>query len=107
MLMALHPFIQERAQEEIDSNFGRVPRVSEVYRLPYLLAVFKEVMRYAPVANLGMHSIHTLSLSLSLSPSLTTSSSPASSHSSRHLCGISHSGGINRGAKRLGDITRP
>ncbi|KAJ7936986.1 cytochrome P450 [Mycena leptocephala] len=54
MLMALHPFIQERAQEEIDSNFGRVPRVSEVYRLPYLLAVFKEVMRYAPVANLAL-----------------------------------------------------
>ncbi|KAF7369534.1 Cytochrome P450 [Mycena venus] len=54
MLMALHPSVQERAQCEIDSILGRVPRLSDVYRLPYLLAVLKEVMRYAPVANLAL-----------------------------------------------------
>jgi hypothetical protein len=53
MLMALHPSVQERARHEIDSTIGRVPRMSELYRLPYLLAVLKEVMRYAPVGNLG------------------------------------------------------
>ncbi|KAJ6592884.1 cytochrome P450 [Mycena capillaripes] len=54
MLMALHPSVQERVQHEIDSVLGRVPRVADVYRLPYLLAVLKEVMRYAPVANLAL-----------------------------------------------------
>jgi hypothetical protein len=55
MLMALHPSVQHRARDEIDSivGLGRVPRVADVGRLPYLLAVSKEVMRYAPVANLG------------------------------------------------------
>ncbi|KAJ6582360.1 cytochrome P450 [Mycena capillaripes] len=54
MIMALHPSVQERARHEIDSTIGRVPRMSEVYRLPYLLAVLKEVMRYAPVGNLAL-----------------------------------------------------
>ncbi|KAJ7859776.1 cytochrome P450 [Mycena olivaceomarginata] len=56
MLMALHPSVQHRARDEIDSivGLGRVPRVADVGRLPYLLAVSKEVMRYAPVANLAL-----------------------------------------------------
>lgn len=53
MLMALHPAIQERAQAEIDSTASGAPRMPDIARLPYLLAVLKEVMRYAPVANLG------------------------------------------------------
>ncbi|KAJ7710621.1 cytochrome P450 [Mycena rosella] len=54
MLMALHPVVQERAQAEIDSVLGGAPRVADVSRLPYLLAVMKEVMRYAPVANMAL-----------------------------------------------------
>ncbi|KAJ7030325.1 cytochrome P450 [Mycena alexandri] len=54
MLMALHPSAQKRAQQEIGSIIGRVPRMVDVHRLPYLLAILKEVMRYAPVANLAL-----------------------------------------------------
>lgn len=57
MLMALHPSAQKRAQQEIGSIIGRVPRMVDVHRLPYLLAILKEVMRYAPVANLGTISL--------------------------------------------------
>ncbi|KAJ7723729.1 cytochrome P450 [Mycena maculata] len=54
MLMALHPAVQKRAQAEIDSITSGIPQFADVYRLPYLLAVLKEVMRYAPVANLAL-----------------------------------------------------
>ncbi|KAJ7708621.1 cytochrome P450 [Mycena metata] len=54
MLMALHPSVQNRTQQEIDSIIGRAPRMTDVHRLPYLLTILKEVMRYAPVANLAL-----------------------------------------------------
>ncbi|KAJ6500993.1 cytochrome P450 [Mycena vulgaris] len=54
MLMALHPAIQAQAQAEIDSITSGGPRVSDLSRLPYLTAVMKEVMRYAPVANMAL-----------------------------------------------------
>ncbi|KAK7054002.1 cytochrome P450 [Favolaschia claudopus] len=54
MLMALHPTIQDQARDEIDANIGRLPRVSDLDRLPFLRAVLKEVMRFAPVGNLAL-----------------------------------------------------
>ncbi|KAK7062271.1 cytochrome P450 [Favolaschia claudopus] len=54
MLMALHPSIQFQARDEIDANIGRLPRVSDLDRLPLLRAILKEVMRFAPVGNLAL-----------------------------------------------------
>ncbi|KAJ7464867.1 cytochrome P450 [Mycena galericulata] len=54
MLMALHPDIQGRVHAEIDSTTTQAPCMEAVYRYPYLLAVLKEVMRYAPVGNLAL-----------------------------------------------------
>lgn len=57
LLMALHPSVQRRAQAEIDDLVGsqESPRTRDVKALSrgYLLAVLKEILRYAPVANLG------------------------------------------------------
>lgn len=81
--MALHPDVQQKAQAEInticdyepyssynqDLDLGTIdtddefylPLLADLDRLPYLLAIMKEVLRYAPVANLGesnLKSIH-------------------------------------------------
>ncbi|KAF5318740.1 hypothetical protein D9619_011049 [Psilocybe cf. subviscida] len=76
LLMALHPDVQRKAQEEINAvcNHGlessnnedwdvdaqdaydesRMPHLANLEKLPYLLAIMKEVLRYAPVANLAL-----------------------------------------------------
>ncbi|KAF8056530.1 cytochrome P450 [Lyophyllum atratum] len=56
MLMALHPAVHAKLQEELDRVVGRdhVPHPSELGKLHYLTAVMKEVLRYAPVANLAL-----------------------------------------------------
>ncbi|KAJ6617622.1 cytochrome P450 [Mycena sp. CBHHK59/15] len=54
LLIALHPSVQQRAQAEIASAIPGSPGVVDAQRLPYLLAVLKEVLRYAPVANLAL-----------------------------------------------------
>ena len=53
--MAVHPEVQNNLQAEIDTVVGRehLPHPSHVTRLPYLLAVMKEVLRFAPVVNLA------------------------------------------------------
>jgi len=63
--MAIHPEVQQRAQKELDSFFKDSPStrsdaVSFSYvpmeafeQLQYLRAVLKEVLRFAPVANIG------------------------------------------------------
>lgn len=55
LLMATHPEIQRRAQTELDDTVGleNLPHASDLGRLVYLNAVLKEVLRYAPIANLG------------------------------------------------------
>jgi len=55
LLMALHPDIQRRAQAEIDEVVGkdRLPTTADQVSLPYVSAVVKEVLRFAPVAPLG------------------------------------------------------
>lgn len=59
MLMALHQDVQRRAQLEIhevmqahDRTDG-MPRASDLGELKYLVAVLKEVLRYAPISNMG------------------------------------------------------
>lgn len=54
-LMALYPEVQRKAQREVDMLSGRdqLPRASHIVDYQYMRAVLKEVLRYAPVANLG------------------------------------------------------
>jgi hypothetical protein len=58
-MMALHPDIQRRAQAEIDEVIGKnkLPTASDRECLPYVSAVIKEVLRFAPVARLGEISV--------------------------------------------------
>ncbi|KIK64003.1 hypothetical protein GYMLUDRAFT_161640 [Collybiopsis luxurians FD-317 M1] len=55
LLMALHPEVQKQAQREIDDlcGPGKEPSLSDLHSLSYLSALYKEVLRYAPVSNLG------------------------------------------------------
>jgi len=53
--MTLYPDVQRRAQAEIDEVVGnhRLPTLADKEHLPYVCAVVKEVLRFAPVARLG------------------------------------------------------
>jgi cytochrome P450 len=53
---AKFPEVQRRAQEEVDSVVGtdRLPSLSDRPKLPYVQAVIKEVLRWAPVVNIGL-----------------------------------------------------
>ena len=52
LAMVLHPDAQARAQEELDTVLGnkRLPEFDDLPSLPYLQAVFREVLRWHPVA---------------------------------------------------------
>ncbi|KAJ7031601.1 cytochrome P450 [Mycena alexandri] len=57
LLMSTHPEIQKEAQDEIDRVIGRdqrLPTLEDQKALPYVSAVLKEVLRWAPVAPLGL-----------------------------------------------------
>lgn len=57
LLMAVHPAVQKKAQAEIDDiteGRARQPGCADKAGVVYLIAVMKEVLRYAPVANIGM-----------------------------------------------------
>ncbi|KAJ7177912.1 cytochrome P450 [Mycena filopes] len=57
LLMSTHPEVQKEAQEEIDRIIGRDQRLltlEDQKALPYVSAVLKEVLRWAPVAPLGL-----------------------------------------------------
>ncbi|KJA17691.1 hypothetical protein HYPSUDRAFT_146170 [Hypholoma sublateritium FD-334 SS-4] len=51
-----HPEVQSKAQEEIDRvvGNGRLPDFSDRSELPYIDAILKEVLRWNPVAPLGL-----------------------------------------------------
>ncbi|TFK41710.1 cytochrome P450 [Crucibulum laeve] len=55
-LMALHPEVQRKAQIEIDDIIGvdQLPDPPKLGKLPYLAAVLKEVLRFAPVGNIAL-----------------------------------------------------
>ncbi|KAF8872237.1 cytochrome P450 [Infundibulicybe gibba] len=54
--MATNPDVQRKAQSEIDMVIGngRLPEPSDRPSLPYIEALYREVMRWHPVAPLGM-----------------------------------------------------
>ena len=54
--MCTHPLAQLAAQAELDSVLGneRLPSISDRARLPYVDAIVKEVLRWAPVGPLSM-----------------------------------------------------
>ena len=56
LTMTLFPEVQRKAQEEIDTVIGtdRLPVLADRDNLPYVNALCKEVMRWNPVAPLGM-----------------------------------------------------
>ena len=53
--MLLYPDVQRQAQAELDAVVGkeRLPTSLDVERLPYLHALFKEVLRWHTVACLS------------------------------------------------------
>lgn len=55
--MATHPTIQAKAHAELDHVLGRTPRLptfDDRSALPYLEAIYREVLRYNPPAPLGV-----------------------------------------------------
>jgi len=60
LAMTLHPQVLSRAQAEIDSVVGsdRLPTLSDRPNLPYVEAVYKEVLRWNPVASLVPHKVN-------------------------------------------------
>lgn len=55
LAMVIHPEIQIKAQQELDSVIGggRLPDFTDRASLPYINAIVKEVIRWSPVAPLG------------------------------------------------------
>lgn len=54
--MAVHPEVQKKAQAEIDQVIGpeRLPEFDDRPSLPYIEAIYREVLRFAPPGPLGM-----------------------------------------------------
>jgi len=54
--MAICPSVQAKAQQEIDRVIGtkRLPTCADRERLPYVDAMVKEVLRWHPVAPMGL-----------------------------------------------------
>ncbi|KAJ6559124.1 cytochrome P450 [Mycena vulgaris] len=54
--MAVHPEVQKKAQNEIDAVIGtyRLPEFEDRPSLPYVEALYREVMRWKPVLPLGV-----------------------------------------------------
>ncbi|KAF8967923.1 cytochrome P450 [Flammula alnicola] len=57
LAMVLHPRVQRRAQEELDTVLGgvRLPKLSDRASLPYLECIIKELLRWRPGAPLAAH----------------------------------------------------
>jgi cytochrome P450 len=55
LALTLYPDVQKRAQAELDSVLGRdrLPTFDDKLRLPYIDAMFKELMRWRMVVPLG------------------------------------------------------
>jgi cytochrome P450 len=59
-LVAKNPHVQKKAQEEIDCvvGNGRLPDANDRPDLPYIEAIYRELLRYEPPLGIGMP--HTL-----------------------------------------------
>ena len=55
--MTLHPEMQQRAQDEIENVVGKgvFPTINDKKNLPYTMAFMREMLRFAPVAPLGIN----------------------------------------------------
>jgi cytochrome P450 len=51
MFLAIHPWVQDKAQEELDALCGvdRVPTFADFKDLPYINCIMKEGLRIRPV----------------------------------------------------------
>ncbi|KAL1746724.1 cytochrome P450 [Schizophyllum fasciatum] len=56
LMMAMYPDVQRKGQEAVDAAFGsgHLPDFSGEVSVPYVDAILKEVLRYRPVAPLGL-----------------------------------------------------
>jgi len=56
LAIVIHPDVQTQAQKDIDEKIGhgRLPDFSDRHSLPYITAIVKEVLRWNPVAPLGL-----------------------------------------------------
>ncbi|KAI0263951.1 cytochrome P450 [Gloeopeniophorella convolvens] len=56
LALTLHPGVQSKAQAEIDAIIGRdrLPTFDDRPSLPYIDAICKEVLRWRPIAPLGV-----------------------------------------------------
>jgi cytochrome P450 len=54
LMMVVHPAVQEKAQAEIDAVVGkdRLPAMDDRPLLPFIDAIFREVIRYSPTVPL-------------------------------------------------------
>lgn len=54
--MTIYPEVQRRGQEEISRVMGndQLPTLADRVRLPYVDAIVKEVLRWHPVAPMGL-----------------------------------------------------
>ena len=66
--MVLHPDVQTKGQEEIDRVLGkdRLPTFGDRPSLPYVEAIYREVMRLHPALPLGEHSQVTVNCTFSI-----------------------------------------
>lgn len=62
LAMLIYPEVQERAQRELDAVVGRArtPNLADLSHLPYIRAMVKELLRWGPVAPLGLYDACTL-----------------------------------------------
>jgi len=54
--LALHPYVQKRAQQAIDEvmrGLGRLPDFTEHRKIPYIDALVRELLRWRPVTPVG------------------------------------------------------
>jgi len=56
LAMSLYPDVQQKAQQELDTVLGpgKVPTFEDRSSLPYVEAVYREVMRWHPAIPMGM-----------------------------------------------------
>ncbi|THH01147.1 hypothetical protein EW145_g6967 [Phellinidium pouzarii] len=63
LAMLMHPHVLARAQAEVDAVTGghgaRLPTFEDRERLPYVNALVKEVLRWAPIAPMGLPHVNT------------------------------------------------
>ena len=54
LMMVVHPAVQEKAQAEIDAVVGKdkLPTMDDRPLLPYIDAIFREILRYSPIVPL-------------------------------------------------------